>query len=145
MQTKKQSSMIVIEGSSGADLQIRYNHAMDELTEIGITIDEKIIDIQKMAAIILYSRTVRLPECLKDEYELQGIFPVCSECKRFRQTAPGRGTCERVQRGELLEDEPICRMRWREIEDELMERRYKSAEQLTRRAREARHQAEGAR
>lgn len=127
MKTIKKSNMVVIEGSSGADLQNKYNSSMDELTRAGITIEEKIISIEKMSAIILYEETVKIPECLKDEYALRGIYPRCSECPMYVQGLYGTGVCPRVK-GVLRDDDDICKARWRELEAQLERRIYATQE-----------------
>lgn len=138
MLTKEKSHMIVIEGSSGEDLQQRYNAAMDELTRIEITIEEKIIDIAKMSAIILYKEKVRLPQCLKDEYALMNVYPTCCECQHYEPEGGGFGRCFRLRGDQPLRDsDDFCPMRWAELEKELRERRIVNAADTQGRAQEA--------
>lgn len=124
----KKSQMLYIEGASGADLMRQYNSAMDQLTRRLATVTDKIIDVGKLTAVILYEVREQVPECLKDEYALAGIFPVCSECPHFESDGHGGGHCYRVD-GRLRHDDEICGMRWREIERE--ERREVNASQFS--------------
>ena len=57
MLTKEKSQMIVIEGSSGEDLQQRYNADMDELTRIEITIEEELRERRVVNAADTQGRT----------------------------------------------------------------------------------------
>lgn len=117
MLVMEKSHMVVIEAASGAELEDRYNKAMDELTDVGITIEERMISIEKMSAIILWKKKVKVAECLKDEFELQGIFPRCYDCPHY----DGAGWCERLTRNSepLRDDTEICKFRWYELEKEM--------------------------
>lgn len=138
----KKSQMIYIEGASGADLMRQYNSAMDQLTRRLATVTDKIIDAGKLTAVILYEVTEQVPECLKDEYALEGIFPACSECPHYVDDGHGNGHCYRAD-GRLRHDDEICKMRWREIENE--ERRGINASQFSSRNDAARRESSAAR
>lgn len=138
----KKSQMIYIEAASGADLMRQYNSEMDQLAKKMATVTDKIIDATKLTAVILYEVTERVPECLRDEYELAGIFPVCSECPHFDGDGHGNGHCYRAD-GRLRHDDEICKMRWREIENE--ERRGVNASQFSSRNDAARREPSAAR
>ena len=126
----KKSQMIYIEGSSGEDLARQYNAAMDGLTRRLATVTDKMIDQAKLSAVILYEVVEQVPECLKDRYELEGIFPTCSECPHYVPGKYGLGECHRVK-GQLRHDDAICKARWKEIESEIMERRDANAPQFS--------------
>lgn len=118
----QKSNMVVIEAKNGDELMTRYNEEMDGLTRLGITIEEKIISIERMSAIILYSEKVRLPENLKDEFALRNIYPTCSECPYFVPKKYGTGVCPRVRGDDLRETDAICKFRWMELEKEFERR-----------------------
>lgn len=117
MKTIQKSQVVVIDEQTAEAFQERYNAAMDELTDISITIEEKMVSVDKFRAVIMYSTKVRLPECLKDEYHLRGIYPTCSECPMYTPSGKGRGVCPRV-RGSLMDCDEICNYRWMEMENE---------------------------
>lgn len=118
MKTINKSQIIVIDSASAEDFQAEYNAAMDKLTDISITIEDKQISVENFRAVIMYSEKVRLPECLKDEYHIRGIYPTCSECPMYTPASKGRGVCPRV-RGSLLDCDEICNHRWMELEREM--------------------------
>lgn len=113
----KKSQMLFIEGKGGADLARQYNDAMNELTHKFATITDKIVDSERLTVVILYEVMEQVPECLKDEWALRGIFPTCSECPAFEPDGHHGGYCSRAA-GRLREDDDICKARWREIEKE---------------------------
>lgn len=120
------SNMVVIEATSGAELQARYNAEMDKLTADGIKIDDKIISLEKMSVIILYSQKVRIPQNLKDEFTMAGIYPQCQDCPHYDAFGDGNGWCDRLTKNSLSlrDDTDICNWRWMELERELGRRKY---------------------
>ena len=122
MRTCNKSNMIVIEAASGAELESRYNSAMSKLALDGVTVEDRIISLEKLSAIILYAQKVKIPENMKDEFHLKGIFPRCQDCPHY----DGGGRCDRMRSDSapIRDDDDICNYRWMELEKELERRTY---------------------
>lgn len=147
MKRIKKSQMLFVQGHSGEEFQERYNSAINSLAQEGIAVDEKMISIETMSAVILYTRTEEYPENLKDEYALQGIYPTCESCPHFEFFTDISGHCPflriRGASGTHYANFDICDTRWREIEEELKDRQerrsYDTTPELRGRTCEGRH------
>ena len=148
MKRIKKSQMLFVKGNTGEEFQERYNNAINNLAQDGISVDEKMISLETMSAVILYTQTDVYPECLKDEYALKDIFPTCGEnCPHFEFYNDIEGHCPflRVHRHAAphYANLDICDLRWREIEAELKDieerRAYGKVSELRGRACEGRN------
>lgn len=118
MRRVKKSQMLYVEGQTGEEFQKSYNTAMDSLTEAHITVDEKMISLDKLSAVILYTQTVEIAENMKDRYAQKGIFPTCGECPYFEAMTAFSGVCPFVsfRSGTHYSNMDICDKRWKELE-----------------------------
>lgn len=126
MRRIKKSQMRYVEGVTGHEFQDNYNKAMDELTAANISVDEKMISLEKLSAVILYTEVVEMPENMKDRYALKGIYPTCEECPYFEKLTDYSGICPfmKFRSGTHYANMDICDKRWKELETmAAMERR----------------------
>ena len=116
MKTVTKHQMRFIEGADGNEFAENYNQTMSELTERGIQVDEKMISLDKLCAVVMFTEKVKIAESLKDRYELSGIHPICEDCPHYESITKFKGVCPYV-RGDLYHDDAICGKRWAEIEE----------------------------
>ena len=117
----KKSQMLFVEGITGEDFQRKYNAAMQDLSSKPVAIDDKILSLEKLSAVILYTVSETIPETIKDQYELQGKYPTCGECPHFKFVTNHTGDCPYLKfhkkGGVHFASEDICDRRWKEIEE----------------------------
>lgn len=126
MKRIKKSQMRYVEGVTGQEFSEQYNKAMEELTAANISVDEKMISLDKLSAVILYTETVEMPENMKDRYALKGIYPTCEDCPYFEKLTDFSGVCPFMtfRSGTHYANMDICDKRWKELETiAAMERR----------------------
>lgn len=72
-----------------------------------------------LTAYISYRETVRAPESISDEYQLQGVCFRCEDCPEFQAILKEDGTedrrlrygeCQYADRGRTYKDSPACDM-----------------------------------
>lgn len=123
MKRIKKSQMRYVGGIDGEELADNFNAAMNELAAQGIAVDERIISLDKLSAVLIFTVTEQYPENLKDKYALKGIFPTCGDCPYFERQTPYSGVCPYLKvKGKTavhLDSFDICDKRWREIEEEV--------------------------
>ena len=91
------SQMRYLKADTGEELERAYNSLIDRLSRQAVRIEDRIISVDTFAAIILYSFKESIPQCLKDEYELEGVFPKCSDCPHFKDIGHGNGDCMKIE------------------------------------------------
>ena len=133
MKRVKKSQMLFVEGQSGIEFQDNYNSAMERLTAAHIDINEKMISLDKLSAVILYTQTVEIAENMKDRYHLKGIYPTCGECPYFEQVTDYTGVCPfmKFKSGVHYSNMDICDKRWKELETEAAMERRRANEEIS--------------
>lgn len=120
----------VIESTNALDFQNNFNRTIQELIETGIeyTTDTHIFE-SKYTAIFSCKIKLRIPENLKDEYELQGIIKTCEDCPYYEAKTKFKGSCQYCK-GELYCDDRCCSHYWTELERQRNEAENKNHRQM---------------
>lgn len=114
MKTIKAIQMESFEGSSLRELQDRFNTVMRWASKYKYI--DHVIDLSHLQGYVTYEVFEQIPECIKDQLEIEGLFPKCGECKEYCKTSVHRGEC-RFCRGSLRSDDHVCSKVWDAWED----------------------------
>lgn len=91
-----------------------FNKASAELPSSA----ELVWDPSPMCVHFIYTDTEKIPETVKDEYELKGITYCCRNCpylEKDEDRRKRRHACKYAVYGEVFEDEPACERFYREL------------------------------
>lgn len=105
--------MELVEGTSGSDLMEKYNAMLDRLEGQKCSISDPVINLEKLIAYVLVTRTTKMPETLAEAHSLNGEFFSCSDCRFFRRDTRGDGNCDlRKRKGKVHSYADVCETFW---------------------------------
>lgn len=118
MKVIKKNDIRVIESTNALDFQNNFNRTISDLIDTGVeyTTETHIFET-KYTAIFNCKIILRIPETIKDEYELQGIIRTCEDCPYYVKKTRFKGGCD-FCKGELYHDDDVCPHYWVELERE---------------------------
>lgn len=80
MRIENYEQVVVITSHDSKDFQNQINNTMREHSRQSPVLE---MDLTSLIASVRYHETVRIPENLADEYQLNGIVITCGECPFF--------------------------------------------------------------
>lgn len=96
MRTWSYQQFAIVAADSAQSLTDQLNNKLKELKHKNPT-----VTFEGMIARISYSEQENLPECLQEEYEMQGAGFLCKDCPMFKPIRKADGTIdERMKIGE---------------------------------------------
>lgn len=105
--------MELVEGVSGADLMEKYNSMLDRLEGQKCSISDPVINLDKLIAYVLVTRTTKMPETLGEAHSLNGEYFNCTDCRFFRRDGRGDGNCDlRKRKGKIHSYDDVCETFW---------------------------------
>lgn len=119
MKIKRTQKLEVVQSRNPGDFQDQINEIFERLGEEGIQYKEELFNNENgFSAYIRYERTERIPESIKDEYELRGIRPKCKDCEFYEPISQYEGRCFCV-RGTLRWNDDVgnCSAFWDRMEE----------------------------
>ena len=124
MRTRRFQRIEVVSETSPGDFQ-------DKLNELFTTLEGKKFQTQLynnengFSAYITYEEIEKIPECLKDEYDLKGVSFTCKECPYFESINRFEGECD-FCRGTLRRNDEVCQHFWEWKESESTTNMYEA-------------------
>lgn len=88
MRTFIEKQFVVVEADTGLEYQEAVNAYYRNPEYSGVVVDHRERD--NFCAFITYEVTKRIPETIKDQYELDGITFTCSDCPFLERKEDGR-------------------------------------------------------
>ena len=119
MKYKRTQKLEVVQSHDPGEFQDRINEIFERLGEAGTKYEEQLFNNENgFSAFIRYEHVDKIPESIKDEYELRGIFPKCKDCEFFEPINDYEGRCFCV-RGTLRKNDSVdnCQVFWERMEE----------------------------
>lgn len=88
MRTFTEKQFVVVEADTGMEYQEAVNAYYHNPDYSGVVVDHRNRD--NFCAFITYEVTKRVPETIKDQYELDGVTFTCSDCPFLERKEDGR-------------------------------------------------------
>jgi len=118
MKTKRTQRLEVVHSHSADDFQDQVNELYQRLGDQGIKFTDTLYNNENgFSAFVKYEQVEKIPECLKDEYELREIFLKCKDCPHYEPINNYEGRCDYC-RGTLRRSDEVgdCSVFWEEME-----------------------------
>ena len=122
MRVRRYQKIAVVSDSSPGDFQDKLNDLFMELE--GKKFNTQLFNNENgFSAYITYEEVEKIPECLKDEFDLKGITFTCKECPYFESINRFEGECD-FCRGTLHRNDDVCQHFWDWKESETITNMY---------------------
>lgn len=87
MKSQSIPQFAIVQADSAAQFEEQLNARMEELSKFNPQ-----VRFDGLTAYISYNKTVKVPECLADQYELEDIHFHCEDCPEFQASLNADGT-----------------------------------------------------
>lgn len=93
----------VVQVSDATAFEHEVNRVLETLADDGLDVQVQ-IDTSPLTAVITYTRHLKIPEDVRDEYHLKGIYKHCRDCEQFVPDEDGRRKTGRCRAHSRLTD-----------------------------------------
>lgn len=116
MKYAEKSAVKVVAANTPEEFELKLNTV---LTDISGCKHEIVFNLNAgFCAYITYKMSAYIPECVMDEYELDGIRFSCADCPNYVRSFDGRVKYTRCQRGERCHaDKAACEWFYEELDE----------------------------
>lgn len=114
MREVKKKRVRVVDGKDAAGFEASLNSILDGITEPNIVFDSN----RPFLAYVTYEEFQRIPESVRDAYELRGEYHYCGECPYYKPPTDKRvkhTTCALGERTRA--DRCACELFYKELND----------------------------